>query len=61
MTNVEKLEAWTINARKKGLIDVKFFPEGKTFKEVNLETLAGEILTLLKGTSSRVNFSNITL
>jgi hypothetical protein len=61
MTNVEKLKAWSIAEKEKGLIDVKFSPllpgELVGDPEEALEKLAGQALALLTGEGEDITHS----
>jgi len=48
MTNVQKLQDWVEEEKKKGLIDIKFFPRFPG-DETDIEVIAGSVLALLTG------------
>jgi len=60
MTNVQKLQAWVEEEKKRGLIDIKLFPSENVIRnmfgleplptdEVDIEAAAGDLLALLTG------------
>jgi hypothetical protein len=58
MTNIQKLQAWVEEEKKRGLVDIKLFPSENVIRRFlelpevpacDLETAAGELLALLTG------------
>lgn len=54
MNNIQKLEAWVEEEKKKGLIDINLFPRLPSDPEVDLETAAGALLAFLTGPSEDI-------
>lgn len=52
MANLEKLRTWEGEARKNGLVDIKFFPG--SLNGAPLQAVAGEVLRILESTDYTV-------
>ncbi len=69
MNNIQKLQAWVDEEKKKGLIDIKFFPSENVIRQVfglspvqepdvDFEAVAGDLLALLTGSAESEDITN---